>query len=102
MTVGESKSKLARLRVGVSERYTDHNGVQQERTEWVRVTAWRHWAALAEQFLRKGDAVFVAGRIRTRTYTDDKDVKRYMTEVEATDLQPVGRVPRAANQRREP
>lgn len=74
--------------VGVTERWKGKEG-EEERTEWVRVAAWRQLGEMAMKELRKGSPVYVQGRLRTRSWDDKKTgEKRYMTEVEATDIQP--------------
>lgn len=76
---------VANLRLACSERWQGKDGKWEERTEFVRVVAWRQLAQEA-MGLEKGQGVYVQGRMRTRSYDKDGE-KRYMTEVEAFDLQ---------------
>ena len=68
---------VATLTLATSERgYTLQNGTQvPERTEWHNVVLWRGLAEVAEKYVRKGDKLYVEGKIRTRSY-DDQNVKR--------------------------
>jgi len=83
---------VASLRVATSERWQDKSsGEWQERTEWHRVTAWRHLAERAERFLAKGKQVYVEGKLETRKWQDRDGNDRYTTEIVARDLMILGR-----------
>ena len=74
--------KCANLRVAVSEKWKDRNtGERRERTEWVPVTIWGPLAGVAEQYLRKGSKVFIAGKFTTRKWQDQSGQDRYSTEI---------------------
>lgn len=83
---------VASLRIATSERWQDKStGEWQERTEWHRVTAWRHLAERAERFLAKGKQVYIEGRLETRKWQDRDGNDRYTTEIIARDLMMLGR-----------
>jgi single-strand DNA-binding protein len=71
------------LRVATTETWTDkQTGEKQSRTEWHRVTIFNEGIAkVAERYLKKGDAVYLEGKIRTRKYQDQSGQDRYSTEV---------------------
>ena len=77
------------MSIGTTERgYTTKSGQQiPDRTEWHDVILWRQVADYAERFCRKGTQVFVQGKLRHRTYTDNNNQTRYVTEIETTDFQ---------------
>jgi single-strand DNA-binding protein len=77
---------VCELRLATSESWKDKDGNQQERVEWHRVVVWGKRGAAAAQFLRKGRAAYVEGRIRTRSYEDKEGTKRYITEVIADEV----------------
>jgi single-strand DNA-binding protein len=58
----------------------------QEQTEWFRVVAWEKLAEICANFLKKGSKVLIEGRLQTREYTDKDGIKRYQTEIIATDM----------------
>ena len=62
----------------------------QEETEWHRVVLFGKQAENAQKYLRKGNSVYVEGRLRTRKYTDKQGVERYQTEIIADYMQFVG------------
>ena len=58
------------------------NGTQvPERTEWHNIVLWRGLAETAEKYVRKGDKLYIEGKIRTRSYDDQNGVKRYIVEI---------------------
>ncbi|MBN9388269.1 MAG: single-stranded DNA-binding protein [Chloroflexi bacterium] len=58
----------------------------KEQTEWFRVVAWEKLAETCSNYLHKGSHVFIEGRLQTREYTDKDGIKKYSTEVIATDM----------------
>lgn len=78
-----SGTKLASLRVATSERWTDKTTNElRERTEWHSVTILQQATVqFAETYLRKGDQIYVEGRLRTRKWQDQTGADRYTTEI---------------------
>jgi single-strand DNA-binding protein len=74
---------IANLRVATSEHWRDkQTGERRERTEWHRVVIFNDGLAkVAEQYLKKGSKVFLAGAIQTRKWTDQQNIERYSTEI---------------------
>jgi single-strand DNA-binding protein len=81
----ESGVKVATISIATSENYKDQAGEWQERTEWHRVVLWRWYAEKAEK-LKKGDKIYIEGKLATRSWEQD-GVKKYVTEIIASDLQ---------------
>jgi len=86
----EGGTKVSSIRLATSERYKDRDGNQQEMTEWHNVVFWRGLAEVVEKYLRKGDQVYVEGRIKTRKWTDKDGNERYSTDIVATDMTMLG------------
>jgi single-strand DNA-binding protein len=61
------------------ESWVDH-------VEWHSITLFGRLAEIAEQYLRKGSKVFVTGRLRTTSWEDDHQVKRWRTNIVAEEL----------------
>ena len=77
---------VARFPLATSEFYKNKEGQRQEQTEWHRVVLWRGLAEAAEKInLRKGQMVFIEGKIRTRSWEKD-GVKKYETEIVADNM----------------
>lgn len=86
----ESGTKVSSIRLATSERYKDRNGNQQESTEWHNVVLWRGLADITEKYLKKGDQVYVEGRIKTRKWTDKDGNDRYSTDIVANEMTMLG------------
>ena len=62
--------------------YTLPNGtVVPEKAEWHRLLFWRKLAEVVERYVKKGDKLYVEGQLRTRSYTDQQGITRYVTEI---------------------
>ena len=88
---GGQSTKVATFTLATTDRYRDRNGEVRENTEWHNLVLWRQLADLAEKFIRKGSQVYIEGHIRTRSYTDQQGVKKFVTEVVADNVQLLGR-----------
>lgn len=58
-----------------------------ERTEWHNIVLQNGLAKVANQYVKKGDKLYIEGELRTRSYDDAQGVKRYITEIVATDME---------------
>lgn len=87
--IGENL-RAAQFSVATTERRKDKSGQVQESTEWHNMTAFGSLADIASKYIRKGSQVAVEGRIRTRDWTDKAGVKRYTTEIVASNIQLLG------------
>lgn len=85
-----SGTPLCKFRLATSEVFKDRDGNQQERTEWHRVTAWGRLAEICGQYLSKGRQVYVEGSLRTNSWEDQSGNKRFMTEINAREVQFLG------------
>lgn len=86
----DSGTKKTSFPLATGESYTNKNGERIENTEWHNIVLWRRLAEVAEQYLRKGDPVYIEGRIRTRSYDDKDGNKRYITEIEVINFSMLG------------
>lgn len=78
-------SRVATLSLATSRQWNSQAGERQEKTEWHRVVLWNNrgsgLADVAEKFLKKGDRVYIEGRIEYRTWEDREGNTRYTTEI---------------------
>ncbi|RWR28808.1 single-stranded DNA-binding protein [Sinirhodobacter populi] len=79
--------KIANLRIAVTEKWRDKSGERKERTEWVGCVIFGALAKVAEQYLRKGSKVYIAGKFTTRKWQDQSGQDRYSTEINVQDLE---------------
>lgn len=75
--------KIASFTVATSETWNDKTtGERKERTKWHNIVINNPaLVTLAEKYLKKGSQVYIEGTIRTREYTDQNGLKRYVTEI---------------------
>lgn len=80
---------VATFPLATTERgYTLANGTQvPERTEWHNIVVWRGLAEICEKYVRKGDKLYLEGKIKTRSYDDQKGVKHYITEIYVDNME---------------
>lgn len=87
----EGGGMLARFPMATSETYTRRDSNEKvTNTEWHTAVCRRGLAEVAEKYLKKGDKVFVEGRIRTRSWDDANGEKRYTTEIQVDNLTMLG------------
>ena len=87
----EGGTAVANFPIATSESYKDKSGNRVDQTEWHNIVVWRGLAEVAEKYLKKGMQVFIEGKIRTRTWQDKDNNKRYTTEIIADNLTILGR-----------
>lgn len=78
--------KLARINLATNETYKNAKGERITETQWHNVIAWDKAAEIVEKYFTKGLEVMVEGKLINRNYTDKDGIKRYSTEVQATEL----------------
>src|SRR2546426_7255427 len=83
-------SRVATLSLATSRQWTGQGGEKQEKTEWHRVICWNNKGAqladLAEKYMKKGDRIYIEGRIEYRTWEDREEQTRYTTEIIAREV----------------
>ena len=103
-----SGAKYCNLAIATSERWRDRNtGENRERTEWHRVTIYNeNLVRVAEQYLTKGQTVYVEGQLETRKWQDQSGQDRYSTEIALRsfrgELQMLGKRESSGEYRRSP
>lgn len=85
-----SGTKLAKVSLATNRTYNDRSGQQQEKTEWHRLTFWDRLADLVEQYVHKGDRLYVEGRLEYSQTEDDQGHPRYWTDIIVRDLVMLG------------
>jgi single-strand DNA-binding protein len=73
--------------LATDEQWKDKSGEKVQKTEWHRIVTFGKLAEICGKYLVKGKLVFVEGRIQTRSWDDKDGVKRYTTEIVATNMQ---------------
>jgi len=81
-----SGQAVTQFTVAVNRNYKGQNGEWQEETEWFRVVVWGQQAERAAEYLRKGNKVYIEGRLQTRQWEDKDGQKRYTTALVANQV----------------
>jgi len=81
---------VANFTLATTESWTK-DGERTEHTEWHKIVAWRRLAEICGEYLHKGKQVYIEGRIRTRKWQDRDGNDKYTTEIEALNMQMLGR-----------
>ncbi len=86
----ESGAMVATFSLATSESYKDKNGERQTVTEWHNIVVWRGLAEVADKYLKKGNQIYVEGKLKTRNWQDKDGNTRYTTEVVADTFTMLG------------
>ena len=83
----QSGDAVASFSLATSESWKDKaSGETQERTDWHRCVAWRKLAEIIGQYAKKGQKLYVEGKLQGRKYTDKDGVERQITEIQVNDV----------------
>ena len=91
-----SGTRVATLSIATSRRWKSRTGEQQEKTEWHRVVCWDRLAEICERYLKKGDRIYVEGRIEYRQWEGQDGQTKYTTEIRANEMIMLGSTGEAA------
>lgn len=81
-----SGQRVTNFSLATNRRYTDSAGVQQDVPEYHNIVMFGKLAEIAEQYVRKGNKLYIDGRLQTRSWEDQAGQKKYKTEVVADDM----------------
>jgi single-strand DNA-binding protein len=83
-------NRVATFSLATSRSWNGPSGEKQEKTEWHRCVVWNSktstLADIVERYLKKGDKVYVEGRIEYRQWQDKDGQTRYSTEINVREL----------------
>ncbi len=86
MRYTSSGTPVTNFSLATNERWNNQDGERQERTEWHKIVTWSKLAEISNQYLTKGQLVFIEGRIQTREWDDKDGNKRRTTEIVASEM----------------
>lgn len=86
----ESGSAVAKFSIATTEAYTNKSGERVENTEWHRIELWEGLAKVAEKYLKKGNSVYIEGRIRTDNWTDKEGQQKSGITIRANSMTLLG------------
>jgi single-strand DNA-binding protein len=84
-------NRVAQFSLATTRQWTGQSGDKQEKTEWHRIVAWdsargAKLANIIEQYVKKGDKLYIEGRIEYRQWQDKDNQTRYSTEINANEI----------------
>ena len=82
---------VCNLSIATNESWKDQNGEMQDRTEWHRVVMYGRMAETATEYMKKGQMVYVEGRLNTREWEDQNQIKRRTTEIRCDNFTMLGK-----------
>jgi single-strand DNA-binding protein len=86
-----SGQAVCNFTMATDENFKSRSGERQTRTEWHRIVMWGKLAEIAQQYLKKGQLVYIEGRLQTRQWDDKRDgSKKQTTEVVANSMKMLG------------
>ena len=85
-----SGSVVANFNIATSESYTNKNGERVTQTEWHRIELWDGLAKVAEQYLKKGQTVYVEGKLKTENWQDSDGNNRTTTRIRGLNMTMLG------------
>ena len=87
-------NRVATFSLATSRTWNDQSGSKQEKTEWHRCVVWNtkgsQLADIVEKYVKKGDKLYVEGRIEYRQWQDKDGQTRYSTEINVRELIMIG------------
>lgn len=77
---------VTNFRVATSRSWNTADGERRSETEWFNVVTWGNLAEICNQYLSKGQQVYIEGRLQTRHWEDSAGNKRTTTEIVANEM----------------
>ncbi|MBM3403332.1 MAG: single-stranded DNA-binding protein [Bacteroidetes bacterium] len=82
----DNNVKKATFSLATTETTKDASGNKIQKTEWHNIVLWRGLAEVTEAYLKKGNQIYLEGKIRSRSYDDKEGNKKYITEIVADSM----------------
>ena len=87
----DSGVAVANFSLATTESYKNKEGERVSQTEWHNIVLWRGLAEIAEKYLKKGNSVYIEGKIRNRKWEDKDGNTRYTTEILGDNMTMLGK-----------
>ena len=84
-----SGNRVAKLSIATNRQWKDSSGQRQEKTEWHRLTFFGRLVDIVEQWVKKGDRLYVEGRLEY-SQTEKEGQVRYWTDIVASEMVMLG------------
>lgn len=81
---------MAKFTLATSESYKNKSGEKVEQTEWHNIIIWGNLCDIVEKYVKKGDMLYIEGKIVYGSYEDKDGNKRYTTDINVKELKMLG------------
>ncbi|MCB2179772.1 single-stranded DNA-binding protein [bacterium] len=81
---------VTNFNVATSRSWNTSDGERRTETEWFNIVAWGNLAEICNQYLKKGQQVYIEGRLQTRKWEDEDGNRRSSVEVVAKEMVMLG------------
>lgn len=88
-----SGDAIVNLTIACNDSWKDKNGEKKESVEYINLTFFQKLAEIVGMYVKKGDPIYVEGKMTTRKYTDANGVEKYATSIKADQMQMLGAKP---------
>lgn len=85
----ENGTTLAKFSLATTEVYKKDNE-KRSTTEWHNIVAFRNLGDIVKNYVKKGDALYIEGKIQTRSWEDKDGNRKYITEILGNNIQMLG------------
>lgn len=82
----ENGNSVAKFRFVTTEKYKDKDGTLRELNEWHNIEAWGKPASVIDQYVHKGDRLYIEGQLHYEEYTDKSNITRYQTIIRLREI----------------
>ena len=89
----DSGVAVANFSLATTESYTNKQGERVNQTEWHNIVLWRGLADIAEKYLKKGNSIYVEGKIHNRRWEDSEGNTKHATDIIADKMTMLGSKP---------
>ncbi len=86
----EGGGSITRFPLATSETYTNRQNEKVTQTEWHTIVLRNKLGEVADKYLKKGDKVFIEGKLKTRSWEDQSGERKYATEIQADNMTMLG------------
>ncbi len=85
-----SGTRIAKFSLATNRQWKDAAGNKQEKAEWHRITVFGKLVDVVEQWVKKGDRLYVEGRIEYSETENEAGIKRYWTDIIVSEMVMLG------------
>ncbi|ODC04628.1 hypothetical protein BFW38_14935 [Terasakiispira papahanaumokuakeensis] len=87
----QNQQPVANMTLATNEQWNDRQtGQKQERTEWHRLVVFGRLAEVVQNYVKKGQQIYVEGKLQTRKWQDQQGQDKYTTEIVVNEMQMLG------------